>query len=206
MVGAPEGAIVTYSGNAESGWIIHLHGPSWDINEGGFAADLKVEYNADRYLLPTGRGGNYYMNNQGFLIHDEFKNQGLGAQIFSDEVQQLSQFPNIKYIETHAAGNGAGELGVKDLTSDNGYYTWPRFGYTGKIDDFSLERLAKDAANGDVPAAWAKYTSIQQLMRTPEGRAWWQAFGNELDLRFDLKPGSLSRRILNAYLKEKGLL
>ena len=40
-------------------------------------------------------------------------------------------------------------------------------------------------------------------MCTAEGRDWWKANGHSIDLSFDLKEGSLNRRIWEAYLREK---
>ena len=39
-------------------------------------------------------------------------------------------------------------------------------------------------------------------MKTPEGRDWWQKFGGYFNGVFNLKKGSLSRRVLSEYLAE----
>jgi hypothetical protein len=202
LVGAPEGAYVNIQGfdSGGDGLSINLHGPSYDPMGSGWQ---QTEYDADRYLLSDGRGG-WVMLNSNFGVREDLQGSGVGAQIFSDEARQLSDL-GVRYIETNAAG--AGNMGDESepLTA-NGFYTWPRFGYLGHLPEYSRELLQDAAATGDVPAKWARYTTIQQLMRSSEGRAWWKSYGTELDgLRFDLRPDSLSMRILDAYLREKGL-
>ena len=63
----------------------------------------------------------------------------------------------------------------------NGYYTWPRLGYDTEIGDHKLS----------------------DMMRTKEGREEWRKEGDTIYLSFDLREGSLSRRILDAYRAAK---
>ena len=200
LVGAPEGSQVEFYLSGDDGLHIHMWGPKTDPMD-PLQYHVAPDYHAERYLLPT-RGG-YYMSNTNFLISDELAGQGLGARIFTDEVDQLSQL-GVRYIETNATGQGSGVIGEISREMNNGYYTWPRFGYVGHLPEYSRDVLREAAAAGDVPESWTRYTTIQQLMRTPEGRAWWQAFGSDIDgMRFDLRPDSYSMRLLTAYREEK---
>jgi hypothetical protein len=74
-----------------------------------------------------------------------------------------------------------------------GYYFWPRVGFDGEIPLAARDKL---------PMHLAQHTRLRGLMATPAGRAWWKENGTTVRLRFDLQPGSDSRRTLDAYLKE----
>jgi hypothetical protein len=43
---------------------------------------------------------------------------------------------------------------------------------------------------------------VLDLYETPEGRAWWAAHGDTIDMAFDLRKGSRSWKVLNAYLRQ----
>ncbi|HET9112208.1 MAG TPA: phage minor head protein, partial [Ktedonobacterales bacterium] len=207
LVGGPEGSYVILqgvdlpAGASSVGLTVALRGPSWN------PADPweKSEYEATRYLVQDGPG-DFYMLNASFYVREDMQGQGLGAQIFADQVDGLTQLGNVRYIETSAAGHGAGAnalVGFDNTGGENGYYTWPRFGYLGTLPEPAAQALEAAIADGAAPAAWRDYSTIQEIMRTPEGRAWWKMSGTESHLQFDLSAGSLSRRILDTYLREK---
>jgi hypothetical protein len=77
----------------------------------------------------------------------------------------------------------------------NGYYTWARLGYDGKIPHEVQSVLPDD---------YASARSVQELMARPGGAQWWRERGTSWQGTFDLTPGSRSHQILDAYLKEKG--
>lgn len=137
--------------------------------------------------------------------------QGLGLKIFAQQVAHGEKM-GFKKIETTAGGYGT----KHDYHSDmNGYYTWPRFGYDANLkeimelqdEEYSME--FDDGRNhaSDFTKALKKTfptaKRISDLMKTPEGRQWWLENGVEHDAQFDLKPGSLSRKILESYLEQK---
>lgn len=78
----------------------------------------------------------------------------------------------------------------------NGYYTWARLGFTGKIPASVL------------PAAQARFgkvTTVQALMKQPGGPAWWREHGDSWHATFSFKPGSHSRRVFDALVARGGL-
>lgn len=78
---------------------------------------------------------------------------------------------------------------------NNGYYTWARYGFDGEIPD-KIGALARKE--------FGKQTKlVSQLMETPEGRGWWMDNGKSVYLRFDLKDGSNSLKVLREYTNEK---
>lgn len=74
----------------------------------------------------------------------------------------------------------------------NGYYTWPRFGYDRKLNQYIRENLPKGLKGA---------RTVLDVMRTPQGRDWWKRKGNEGEMSFDLRPGSRSRKVLTAYIQ-----
>jgi hypothetical protein len=46
---------------------------------------------------------------------------------------------------------------------------------------------------------------MTELMKTGSGALWWKEHGDTLDMTFDLKAGSTSRKAHDKYLKYKGL-
>lgn len=117
--------------------------------------------------------------NESFLLNSQGK--GEGTRVFSSQVENAA-----------AAGFVRMETLATRGPKSNGYYTWPRLGYDGSV--------------GGVPGAsrLARRTGrVGDLMKTPEGRAWWKKNGNEIKLKFYLEPGSQSRRVLDAYVAAK---
>lgn len=109
---------------------------------------------------------------------------GLGTRIFARQVE-------------HAA-----RLGVKRIYADaakgsdfNGYYTWARLGYDAPLIKEHVARL---------PPGLKGATKVSDLMSTAHGRDFWKTHGTSTSMMFDLAKGSLSRRVLDSYVRKKG--
>jgi len=147
---------------------------------------LAIEYatkeiaNAQRVFIKD-RKGDTYIRNDSFFLTASAQDKGLGTKTLKGQVDAASKM-GIDRIETYGAG-AAGE-------ATNGYYTWPRLGYDAKIPTtFRGDR-------GDAK-------TLSDLMKTPEGRREWKSKGNGLYLEFDLKEGSRSRKVLDAYVEKR---
>jgi hypothetical protein len=140
--------------------------------------------------------GTLYISNQGF------NGKGTGLEMFGRQVENATAH-GISHIETAAGGNFIpGPDPNKSYGRENGYYTWPRFGYDAKL--FWPTSMLPQPLQAGVEAAGG---NVRGLMQTEEGRDWWLRNGHPLgDARFDLTKGSYSQQTLNAYLREKGLL
>ena len=113
--------------------------------------------------------------------------------MLTNQVRALQKM-GVAYINTTAAGD------YKDATSGgyNGYYSWPRMGFEGEIPAGPYKKMPphlQELAGPD--------RSLLSLMSTPEGRDWWQKNGHDVELRFDLTPGSRSLQTLKAYRAER---
>lgn len=132
-----------------------------------------------------GSDGKPYIENESFYLPKKLQGQGIGTQVFARQVENASAM-GVDNIRTVAA---RGE-------DTNGYYTWARLGYDGEISD---------GIRAKAPEAFAGAKRVSDLMRTKEGRDAWKEHGDTMSMKFDLNENSQSRRVLAAYLKEKGM-
>ena len=143
----------------------------------------KIEYAQRSFNFD---GGKVTLTNQQIKVKKEFQGQGEGTKVFAQQVDQA--FKNgIKKIETEA-GRQSGL---------NGYYTWALLGYDGSLK--GMKPHYKEQLQKIVPNA----KRISDVMKTSEGRAWWKKNGFTFNGAFDTKPGSQSRKVLEAYVAEK---
>lgn len=136
------------------------------------------------------------------IINNSFEGKGSGLAMFGRQVENATKW-GFTHIETYAAGQGSGTTGERPPEgSYNGYYTWPRFGYNGKVYHEDIARMPPDVQRN----ANAAGGMISGVMSTKEGRDWWLGHGDSLNVKFDLTPGSYSQDTLNTYLKHRGIL
>ena len=124
-----------------------------------------------------------YIEAKEFDVAKSERGKGIrGPQVFGRMVEQAAE-AGVSYIKTTASRSD----------TDIGYHVWPRFGYDAKLHASEKRKL---------PDALKSSERISDLMKTDEGRAWWKEHGNTRAMKFDLSPGSRSRKVL-AYLEEK---
>lgn len=129
------------------------------------------------------------MMNDNFIMKPRFQGKGIGVRSFARQVSALAT-NGFARIETYAAGSYRNDLGL------NGYYTWARLGYDAPLSEEDIAIL---------PEALQTARTVQDLMATDTGRAWWELRGNGRVMIFDLSNGSLSRQVLDNYIKQKGI-
>jgi hypothetical protein len=79
-------------------------------------------------------------------------------------------------------------------SDENGYYTWPRYGFDSALPA---------SVRGSLPLGLAHSQTLLDLMSSEVERRWWREHGVPLRVRFDLSPGSRSRRVLAAYVQRR---
>jgi hypothetical protein len=122
--------------------------------------------------------------NDGFRIESHtMRRHGFGLQMFFRQARNAAAL-GVDRIHT-IAGRTNGE---------NGYYTWPRYGFQGELPA-SVRRL--------LPIGLENSRTILDVMASEKGRDWWRTHGVPLRVRFDLAPGSRSRRTLARYVHER---
>lgn len=126
------------------------------------------------------------IENDIITIKEGSRGTGIGTDIFNRQVHFAAN-AGIEYIKCKATKGSR--------LNANGYYTWPRLGYDGPLSE-SIAKKAKRKLG-----IIAK--NVSDLMRTEDGRQFWKENGSTFDAKFDLKEGSQSRRVLDAYVKER---
>jgi len=124
--------------------------------------------------------GKLVLKNGLLEVEKEAQGQSRGTRLFASQIRAAVSL-GVDRIEALCFRSG----------NYNGYYTWARLGYDAPLD--AEQRRATGCE------------SIAELMQTAEGRAWWKTHGDSFDGVFDLSPGSRSRKVLSAYLREKGI-
>jgi hypothetical protein len=110
------------------------------------------------------------------------RRRGLGLRIFCRHLYFARRL-GVTQIRT-LAGRGSGE---------NGYYTWPRFGFNGPLPPAVQRRLPSDLR----PAR-----TVLHLMSSEPGRRWWQLQGGPIRVVFDMAEGSASWDAFRRYAGE----
>lgn len=157
-------------------------------------SDVLIAFEADGIQatrrLRIGKDGKPEIYNAALYVRDRGK--GIGAEILGRQIEQAADL-GIARMKVAAAGNP--ELAA--LKNDGlviGFKVWPKFGYDGPISDEQRKAL---------PEKLRDAKTIGELYRTKAGREAWAKHGSDLDLIFDLTPGSYSQRVWKAYREEK---
>jgi len=120
----------------------------------------------------------------GFHVHvQSMRRKGLGLQIFHRQLQNALAL-GVTSIEATAGRR----------EDENGYYTWPRFGFDGPLPG-TLRR--------NLPSALDGAQTVLELMRSETGRRWWRDHGQRIDVVFDVADGSRSRRTFDRYVRAR---
>ncbi len=143
---------------------------------------IRDGYKAERMMVVE--DGEIIMHNKWFRVFET--GQGLGSEIFARQVQAARE-AGVSKLECLAARS----------SEMNGYITWAKFGYDGRIPP-DIRPEVEDHFGESI-------TTIQQLMATAGGMDWWQEHGVDWYATFDLDPDSYSSRHFESYLKRKGI-
>lgn len=168
---------------------------SLEVSKEGNAVQINVSnprYDALRYFEK--RGEELVCKNYSIEVKPEYREKGLGSEIFTNQVREL-QKNGFSYIEAD----------LSRAEGMNGYYTWPRLGYDAPLSSALSEYGDEEDFAKDIRKLFPGTETILDLMSTQEGREWWKKNGVSIDKgRFDLTSGSRSLQVLEAYQKEKG--
>jgi len=138
------------------------------------------------YYYVYGRKAAIVLLNDGFHIHlRAMRHQGLGLQMFCRQARNAAA-RGVDWIDALAGRR----------RDENGYYTWPRYGFDCPLPASIRRRL---------PAGLEHSRTLLDVMSCKKGRAWWQEHGAAVRVRFDLTPGSRSRRTLAEYIRTRAL-
>jgi GNAT superfamily N-acetyltransferase len=127
--------------------------------------------------------GKTYIQNRLFVVESGQQKKGIGTNMVRQQIS-FAEEHGIDRLSTSAAR----------ARNTNGYYTWARLGYDAELPSILTNKLPRNLQGA---------ANVSDLMKTPEGRAWWKRNGVSMHMEFDLKPGSLSRKMFDAYTQER---
>jgi hypothetical protein len=169
LAGAPDGAQVE----------VGASGAKLYIEMGDAVA---ATYRAHYYLRRAGT--QLVLLNDGFHIRASgLQRRGFGLHVFLRQALHAVAL-GVDRIETIAGRRH----------DENGYYTWPRFGFDGVLPA-RLRRL--------LPIGLEDARTVLDLMECEKGRLWWRQRGATIRAVFDLAEGSRSRAALGRYVMAK---
>ncbi len=157
--------------------------------------DPQARYASDRRFFR--KDGELYVANESFVINEELEDgspnplKGTGTEIFANQVSALKK-AKAKEIITSAAGSKDSRVGF------NGYYTWPRTGFSGRIPEDVFRKLGPA-----IHRKMGKSREILDLYALEGGKEAWQKHGRGFVATFDLADDSRNMKVLEAYLKER---
>jgi len=167
LAGAPDGARVEV-GTYRGGLHLEVSGPA----DGGFRAVFLVRGAASEVVIVI----------DAFHIHVvSMRKKGLGLKIFHRQLAN-AELLGVDRIETIAGRR----------EDENGYYTWPRFGFDGPLSGRIRECL---------PPGFEGVRSVSDLMDCEKGRLWWREHGETIELSFEVARGSRSREVFRRYVR-----
>lgn len=123
--------------------------------------------------------------NEGFHIHRRsLQRRGFGLRVV---YRQFHAAKSLGVLRIVAMGGRSDE--------ENGYYTWPRFGFDGPLPAQIRQRL---------PLGLRRARTALDLIDCEAGRRWWRQNGVPLHVSFDLADGSRSWAVFERYLRQAG--
>jgi GNAT superfamily N-acetyltransferase len=174
IAGAPDGSRVRLEHVDEDTMSIHIEGD-------GFVAKRSIVRGSD---------GKPYLYNDSLMVEKSHQGQGIGTKVFGRQVEQATQH-GISHIQTFAERKDTTDPAKQQV----GYKVWPKMGYDAPIPNYILKRAGRPEGQ--------EFHNVSDLMKTPEGRDWWDERGDGMEMKFDLTPGSQSQQVWAAYRAKK---
>ena len=121
--------------------------------------------------------------NDGFqILRKRQQRRGLGLRVFARQLDHARRL-GICRIETVAGRR----------SNENGYYTWPRFGFDGRLPPAIRESL---------PPGLDHCQSVLDVMDREAGRRWWREYGVSMPVAFDMTSQSRSWEVFRRYVRK----
>lgn len=166
LAGAPDDARVQLGASGEQLYI-------------DFSDPIAGRYCGHHYVRRD--GAELVLRTGGFHIHlRSMRRRGLGLCVFHRQLENVKPL-GVKRIETTAGRS----------SDENGYYTWPRFGFNGPLPT----RIRRN-----LPPGLEDARTVLDLMAREKGRLWWKEHGVAIRVVFQVTEGSRSRTVFEQYV------
>lgn len=153
---------------------------------------IHPDLNAGR-ILYRGPDGTPYLD----AIHQRAEPtiHGAGWKRFGDTLPYLRAL-GVTRIKTSAAGDARPE-------TNNGYYTWPRFGFNGELTPDHLRRLEDGSPGITAELDRRGKRDFHTLFTIPGADKLWQKHGSTAKVEFELHPDSPHSKYYEEYANER---
>jgi len=169
LSGAPDDAVVQV-GIFQTGLVLEFRPPQTD------------DYFARR-LVRRVPDGPVLVDDGLHIFRQAMQGRGLGLRIYLRQV-----------VHAQALGVHSIEATAVRECYENGYYTWPRYGFDAPLPADIVRRL---------PSVLRSARTVLDLMETQFGRDWWRHYGTTLEVRFELCRDSRSWRVFFSYVAHR---
>lgn len=140
-------------------------------------------YEAFRQLSADGK----HISNVELDVRPDLRGHGIGTELLKDQVDAAERL-GVETISLSAVGGN-------DTPNVTGYRVWPKLGFDGEWKN-QLPKVKELIAK----SPYSDTKTIGELMRRPGGIQWWKENGMGVGLTFDVRRGSESRKVLDAYV------
>ena len=182
LTGVPAGADVAVSFRkvqTRSNADLTVFDSSYELNREGVSISGFASLVAD-----NSQGGKLTLLKRNIRINPARK--GAATDLFYDQVQEARKH-RINRIRLLAHRD--------DSAGDVGYRVWPKLGFNGAIPK---------ELQSEVQAQFPGVKTLAGLLRSKQGRKWWDENGVPVQLEFDSRPNSRSMKRLRKYIKQRG--
>ncbi len=159
-----------------------LHSVDYDFLSNAVTFSTESEMFNERLLFWNDK----FIDNQFLSVFS--KGGGLGTFIFINQIIQARKI-GLRFLKVSAARSD----------QFNGYYTWARLGYSidSPDDQVEFDQLMLENRRGE--------RSLEELMKSSNGRDFWKKYGFWWQGKFDLNTESENISALNNYLRQAGI-
>ena len=158
------------------------------INEEIYVEFLETEQIGmmGEYRLRSESDGLCLVISSALILRADCRGCGIGFAAFQRQVHRARRL-GVRKIQAN----------TERKRDENGYYTWPRFGFDAPLPLQFLHGL---------PVFLHGAASVLDVMEFHPGRIWWKEHGIGLSLQFDLRKSSRSMTVFRAYSQRRWAL
>lgn len=174
-------------GGATDGADVHMESETDEEGRSVVGIHIKGDHYKAKRQIGVDANGKRFINNESFFVDEGHQGKGIGGASFNRMIEHAIA-AGVSYVITFADRN--------DAQAVNGYAIWPKMGFDADIPSDKKRQIEMAVESGRVPKTEdGKVPSkLSELMKTPEGREWWEERGQGMEMRFDLTAGSISRK------------
>jgi GNAT superfamily N-acetyltransferase len=210
LTGAPAGATTRVIPQDErEGKNVAIITEHPDIEDQAVAI-LRGPYQSPRDREEGNPGSPATLHYEQIYLKSEARGSGQGVAMVARSVAAAHE-AGVTRVDLKAEGYGPKGYLPRPGATENGYYTWARIGFDAELeasDKRGMEPPGPGRVFGETvpwPAEFQGAERVSDLMRTPEGAAFWKEWGSTMNMTMDTTPGSTGRQVMDAYLEARGI-